>query len=305
MVRPVALSIQDAEVAAEHAWPVYTLVNHRAGGSTGFSIGVASSETSPAGEKDSWRTVVRDAEVVGGVLFDTEDPVVASRVLLELLQAGEIDIEAARSVGLEPVLVDSLKRKLPSEPRLLELACAEGAGWVLGRRSCEVDAFWEAVASLPQGVDLPQGLRRTTGETMIGLASSAQERIRLSAPYIDESGMSFLVDSLVAATKRGVSVELFDPQSWEPARNAIASLVESIQRDGDMGKFHLLRTVVEAPFTHLKVMVVDAASAYIGSANITAAGLAGRNLELGVLVRGPQVSVIDSVLDIFKQQAGT
>jgi phosphatidylserine/phosphatidylglycerophosphate/cardiolipin synthase-like enzyme len=48
-------------------------------------------------------------------------------------------------------------------------------------------------------------------------------------------------------------------------------------------------------------MVVDAKAAYIGSANITAAGLAGRNLELGVLVRGDQVAVIDKILDLYQQ----
>jgi phosphatidylserine/phosphatidylglycerophosphate/cardiolipin synthase-like enzyme len=47
-------------------------------------------------------------------------------------------------------------------------------------------------------------------------------------------------------------------------------------------------------------MVVDGAVAYVGSANITAAGLAGRNLELGVVVYGPQVSVIDRILDLYQ-----
>jgi phosphatidylserine/phosphatidylglycerophosphate/cardiolipin synthase-like enzyme len=48
-------------------------------------------------------------------------------------------------------------------------------------------------------------------------------------------------------------------------------------------------------------MVVDGSAAYIGSANITAAGLAGRNLELGVLVRGSQVAVIDRILDFYQE----
>jgi phosphatidylserine/phosphatidylglycerophosphate/cardiolipin synthase-like enzyme len=59
--------------------------------------------------------------------------------------------------------------------------------------------------------------------------------------------------------------------------------------------------VADAPFAHLKVMVVDVSAAYIGSANITAAGLGGRNLELGVLVRGTQVTVIGSILDLYQE----
>jgi phosphatidylserine/phosphatidylglycerophosphate/cardiolipin synthase-like enzyme len=62
----------------------------------------------------------------------------------------------------------------------------------------------------------------------------------------------------------------------------------------------VVRATKDAPFAHLKVMVVDGATAYVGSANITAAGLAGRNLELGVVVYGAQVSVIDRILDLYQ-----
>jgi phosphatidylserine/phosphatidylglycerophosphate/cardiolipin synthase-like enzyme len=77
-------------------------------------------------------------------------------------------------------------------------------------------------------------------------------------------------------------------------------LVEAVAANGDPTRFRLVRTTTDAPFAHLKVMVVDASIAYVGSANITAAGLAGRNLELGVLVRGAQVAVIDRILDLYQ-----
>jgi hypothetical protein len=50
--------------------------------------------------------------------------------------------------------------------------------------------------------------------------------------------------------------------------------------------------VPDTRLAHVNVMV-DVAAAYIGNANITEAGLACRNLELGVLVRGNQVAVIN------------
>jgi len=245
---------------------------------------------------------VEEAELVGGVLFDADDPVAAAQVLMELLTSVQPDSALARGAGLEPVLVESLKRKLPTDRGSLEMACATGAAWVLGRRSSMTEELWEVVASLPVGVPLPPGLRRTTGETMIGLASMARNRIRFAAPYIDESGISFLTDSIVAATRRGVTVELFDPESWEPARAATAALSEAVAANGDPARFRLVRTAAEAPFAHLKVMVVDASAAYIGSANITGAGLAGRNLELGVLVKGSQVAAIDRVLDLYQER---
>jgi phosphatidylserine/phosphatidylglycerophosphate/cardiolipin synthase-like enzyme len=242
---------------------------------------------------------VLESELVGGVLFDADDPVEAGRVLAELLMAERVDPARARAAGLEPVLVESLKRNLPADPREIEVACASGAAWILGRRSSRVEETWEVVASLPGGT-LPQGLRRTTGETMIGLTSMAGQRIRLAAPYVDEPGIGFLADAIAAATRRGVLVDLFDPVSWEPARAARAALTEAVRSNGDASRLRLVRAPPEAPFSHLKVMVVDGEAAYIGSANITGAGLAGRNLELGVLVRGSQVAVIERILDLYQ-----
>lgn len=245
---------------------------------------------------------MNEAELVGGVLFDADDPVEAAASLVELLTEERPAPEQAHEAGLEPVLVESLRKKLPTDRKSLEVACYGGAAWVLGRRSAVSEESWEVVASLPSGTVLPTGLRRTTGETMIGLASGARSRIRFAAPYVDQAGIGFLTDSIVAATRRGVVVELFDPRSWEPARAAISEVQQAVSSFGDSDQFRLVvNSLPEAPFAHLKVMVVDARAAYIGSANITAAGLAGRNLELGVLVRGDQVAVIDRILDLYQQ----
>jgi phosphatidylserine/phosphatidylglycerophosphate/cardiolipin synthase-like enzyme len=46
-------------------------------------------------------------------------------------------------------------------------------------------------------------------------------------------------------------------------------------------------------------MVADSVAAYVGSANITGPGLRQGNLEFGVLVRGPQVAVIEGVVDLI------
>jgi len=59
----------------------------------------------------------------------------------------------------------------------------------------------------------------------------------------------------------------------------------------------------DAPWAHLKVLTSDTSSAYIGSANFMGAGLSGHNLELGVLVPGPAVSLVEQVLDLFREQS--
>jgi Phosphatidylserine/phosphatidylglycerophosphate/cardiolipin synthases and related enzymes len=236
------------------------------------------------------------------VLFDAHDPVEAGRALFELLMCDRVDATRARAAGLEPALVESLKRKLPADRRAIEVACAGGVAWVLGRRSSRVEETWEVVATLPAGVAMPHGLRRTTGETMIGLASTARHRIRLAAPYVDETGIGFLADAIAAATQRGVVVDLFDPVAWPPAHAAMAALTDAVTATGNPSRLRLVRALPDTPFAHLKVMVVDESAAYIGSANITAAGLGGRNLEIGVLVRGNQVAVINGILDLYQDE---
>ena len=49
-------------------------------------------------------------------------------------------------------------------------------------------------------------------------------------------------------------------------------------------------------------MTSDSVAAYIGSANVTGAGIAGHNLKLGVLVRGPTVAVVEQILDLYWQE---
>jgi phosphatidylserine/phosphatidylglycerophosphate/cardiolipin synthase-like enzyme len=289
--------ILDVGVEAERAWPAFISGSRRVDGSTVSSTALSSSVSTASYEG---RTILDDAELVGGVLVDAADPRSAARKLAQLLVGPRTDRSVVSGSGLDPDLIDVLHARFDRDPERVHSACDQGAAWVLGRRSPVSQDTWEVVASLPVGVALPRGLTRTTGETMISLASNARQRIRIAAPYVDEAGIGFLTDSIVAASRRGILVELFDPRSWEPARAAAAALSQAVASHGDSTRFRLLRMTPDAPFAHLKVMAVDASVAYIGSANITAAGLAGRNLELGVRVRGARVAVIDRILDLFR-----
>ena len=69
-----------------------------------------------------------------------------------------------------------------------------------------------------------------------------------------------------------------------------------MEEEGDPNEFRVVHMSPEAPFGHLKVVTADAVTAYVGSANMTAAALLGRNIELGVLLTGDEVAVIERVL---------
>jgi phosphatidylserine/phosphatidylglycerophosphate/cardiolipin synthase-like enzyme len=238
---------------------------------------------------------VDDAELVGGVLVDAPDPRVAARDLADILTGG-----SPRSATFAPVLVDVLRNRLGSDRRRIEKACDLGAAWVMGRRSVTTVEPWELVASLPGGTSLPPGLRRTTGETLVQLAVRATRTLRLAAPFIDQVAISFLADSLAAATARGVSLEILLPTRSTHAGSALGELERVIRAEGDIARLSVAALQNDAPWAHLKVLSSDASAAYIGSANVTRSGIGGQNLELGILVQGSAVATVEEVLDLFR-----
>lgn len=242
-----------------------------------------------------------EAELVGGVLVDAADPREAARRLADLLLASHLDRTAAARAGLHPDLVDVIRTRIGNHRERVWSACQEGAAWVLGRRSVVVGEPWDLVVSLPSGTALPSGLRRTTGETLMQLVVSATRTLRLVAPFIDRSGLAFVSDALAAATARGVSLEILMPTRSTHADDALDELGGTIRRDGLLANLRISRLRLDAPWAHLKVMTSDSFAAYIGSANVTEAGIAGHNIELGVLVRGPTVMVVEHILDLYRQ----
>jgi phosphatidylserine/phosphatidylglycerophosphate/cardiolipin synthase-like enzyme len=238
---------------------------------------------------------VDDAELVGGVLINAPDPRVAAHDLADILTGG-----SPRGATFAPVLVDVLRSRLGTDPRRIEKACDLGAAWVMGRRSATTVEPWELVASLPGGTPLPPGLRRTTGETLVQLTVGATRTLRLAAPFIDQVAISFLADSLAAATARGVSLEVLLPIRSTHAGSALGELERVIRTEGDIARLSITALQEDAPWAHLKVLSSDASAAYIGSANVTQAGIGGQNLELGILVRGKAVVTVEKVLDLFR-----
>jgi phosphatidylserine/phosphatidylglycerophosphate/cardiolipin synthase-like enzyme len=156
---------------------------------------------------------------------------------------------------------------------------------------------WEPVVTLPLGMDYPPGVRRGTAETIIGILTEARDYLRLVAPFIDEGGMRILGPPIAAATSRGVRVTVLFSKwtSWE--QSAVSTLRRDVSSFGDWSNVRLLRARELFPWPHLKVLVVDSITAYVGSANVTGAALGGRNVELGVLLRGAKVHGVIGVLD--------
>ncbi len=102
-----------------------------------------------------------------------------------------------------------------------------------------------------------------------------------------------VIQHLVRLARRGVEVRVL--HAGVPSGPALAELRKGLPPT---------LTFRRCPRLHAKAVVIDAASLYLGSANLTGAGLGAkhadkRNFELGVLTTAPPL--IDAVLDRFNQ----
>jgi len=163
--------------------------------------------------------------------------------------------------------------------------------------------FWAPVATLPTELRTmlqPPPVRQTAG-VLLELVDRAQRSIHLAAPFVDPQGVRFLTESLVAAGRRGVDIdavtsagqgarfrELAD--AWPAAGRGTLSVTE-------------VQTVTSPIGSHAKVLVVDDERGYVGSANLTAAGL-GRHVEMGVELGGPHIAELTKLL-LALGRAGT
>jgi phosphatidylserine/phosphatidylglycerophosphate/cardiolipin synthase-like enzyme len=125
------------------------------------------------------------------------------------------------------------------------------------------------------------------------LIDQARRKLLVASPFLDSYAVDFLADAIVAAGRRGAETRLvtslgqahhFDAISrrWEAEATASLRVTE-------------VQTHLSSLGSHAKVLVVDDERGYVGSANLTAAGL-GRHIEIGVELVGPQVAELATVL---------
>jgi phosphatidylserine/phosphatidylglycerophosphate/cardiolipin synthase-like enzyme len=238
----------------------------------------------------------------GALLLAARDPIDAAQALIDYLQAPDpVPRRALKEAGIAPHSVDDFRGLFPSDPAALTEAASCGAYWALGHRARpERHDRWYPVMS---GTDLDRDtFDRRTGETLIALIARAQERLRLFSAYVDGSGLRALEPALAGATTRGVSVDLVTVRRLErdDAPTALASLLEA---DGDRTLLRIHRLEGMTWFPHLKLLTADGAAAYIGSANMTFAGMT-TNFEVGALVEGDAVVAFEALVDDLVRRAG-
>lgn len=189
---------------------------------------------------------------------------------------------------------------------LLEWRCLGADSTLLARPlSALLCAVWEVPSeadvallwTLPQGLDVPGVDSTGYAGGVRALIRGTQERLTLLAPYLEVEGIGQLQEELLGALARGVSV-LLVTQDANSLGSWASDSVEALRREarGLPGCLRVYTAPLMAPvLLHSKLVVSDAASAAIGSANLTGNALL-RNLETGVVVGARQAVEIERVV---------
>jgi hypothetical protein len=159
---------------------------------------------------------------------------------------------------------------------------------------------WAPVATLPAEVlslVRPPPMRQTAG-VLLALIDRSTECVTLAAPFVDSAAVHHLHGSLMAAVRRGVAVHVLTSvgrgAEWAPL---VDDALGTPRCNLAVTELH---TEISTLGSHAKVLLVDRNEGYVGSANLTAAGL-GRHVEIGVELSGPQVDELARLLDAVER----
>jgi HKD family nuclease len=175
---------------------------------------------------------------------------------------------------------------------------------------------FELVCTLPEGdphfshlhpVDF--GLQQITSK-LLEMCGSANRRIILLSPFIEEQGIEWLLPGLRSALQRGVSVDLVSSELQQGSANsyALTPLIELDQSDAP-GALRIFEYYQQSSpgdkypeYTlHAKVLIADRTTAYVGSANFTGNAFT-RYLEIGAVLRGENVQNLVEIADVLIEE---
>lgn len=157
-----------------------------------------------------------------------------------------------------------------------------------------VPGRWALVATVPPDVAVRPAMRRTAG-VIVNQIERARRTLLLAAPFVDASALQFLGPPLLTAAGRGVQVRMLTSAGSAPVVRELGGRWRADCLGGPLVVAAAPTTTMSTLGSHAKVVVVDDERAYVGSANLTAAGL-GRHVELGVEIEGAEVQELGRLL---------
>jgi phosphatidylserine/phosphatidylglycerophosphate/cardiolipin synthase-like enzyme len=137
------------------------------------------------------------------------------------------------------------------------------------------------------------------------LCSSATRQLFLVAPYLSCAGLESLRPAIATAAQNGAWIRLLTSDlnnNNGTNRRALNTLVYGNEGALIRNRLRILTATDKLPaLIHAKIILVDHARGYLGSANLSQSAL-DQNFELGVALPENQVRSLESLLAYFEAQ---
>jgi len=160
----------------------------------------------------------------------------------------------------------------------------------------EVERAPQLVWTLPDALEMDTPTS-SYAQVVVSMCSAARQSLLVVSPYLEAKGIGRLLDALLGALARGVSVTLLTHGAQSLGSSASLALEELRRQAGGLfGELTVFSARSEAHvLLHSKIIVCDHARVLLGSANLTEPGL-DRNLETGVVLDAAAAEEVSSVL---------
>lgn len=172
------------------------------------------------------------------------------------------------------------------------------------------EEFIEIVATIPPviifGEKIPQ--IEPIDPTLKRLIISAENELWIVNPFFDVFGTASILPALVSTASRGVVIKIVTREIFEEEKNwslldSLKLLISKFEDEKIIDKLEIRDFFKRSGTTrrqiyalHSKLVLSDESACYIGSANVTEAGLKS-NFEIGVVIRGKKVKPIAELVN--------
>ena len=135
-------------------------------------------------------------------------------------------------------------------------------------------------------------------KAIIEIIELAQKSLLMTSPFLQEHGITSLIQALYQALARGVEVTVLTQEANNIASSQSLAL-EELRREAERlgGRLIAYSTGFQVGTTlHAKLVVADTKKMVLGSANITGPGL-GQNVEAGVVLGEKEATEVRLVVE--------
>lgn len=172
------------------------------------------------------------------------------------------------------------------------------------------DDFVEIVATLPPVIIFGEKIQQIEpiDPAIKRLIISAENALWIVNPFFDVFGTASILPALASTASRGAEIKIVTREIFEKEKNwsllnSLKLLISKFEEEKIIHKLEIRDFFKRSGTTrrqiyalHSKLVLSDESACYIGSANVTEAGLKS-NFEIGVVIRGKKVKPIAELVN--------